>query len=166
MINTKNLRQRRNAGEFDQNISTGTYQPDSPPSNNLINGAILGIFVCIIVLVFGFLMGSCAHAQDLKASWYSVESLKREGTFKYSHGIMANGRRFKDEEKTCATRLWPLGTIVRVTHIKTKKSVIVKVTDRIGKRFAKTRIDLSKSAFQEIAILKEGLINVTVERIL
>jgi rare lipoprotein A (peptidoglycan hydrolase) len=46
-----------------------------------------------------------------------------------------------------------------------KTYVDVKVTDRIGKRFGKTRIDLSISAFRAIANLNIGLINVEVERI-
>jgi rare lipoprotein A len=116
------------------------------------------------------LMASCeklAMAQEipLKASWYSVESLKKEGTWKYSKGVMANGHIFSDNGFTCATRIFPLGTLVRVTNSISKSFVYVKVTDRIGKRFGKTRIDLSKLAFQRIASLNNGLVNVTVERI-
>jgi rare lipoprotein A len=78
---------------------------------------------------------------------------------------MANGHLFSDDKLTCATRLYNLGTILRVTNISNGKSVIVKVTDRIGKRFAQTRIDLSKSAFQSIADLKQGVIPVSVEEV-
>lgn len=101
--------------------------------------------------------------KELMASWYSVLSLHRDGQWKITNGKMSNGKVFKDEEKTCATRLFKLGCYLRVTNTRNRKSVIVKVTDRIGKRFAHSRIDLSSSAFKEIAELKEGVIPVKVE---
>jgi rare lipoprotein A len=99
----------------------------------------------------------------MKASWYSVESLKKEGTWKTSKGVMANGHQFKDTDYTCASNMHKLGTMLRVTNIKTGKSVNVKVTDRINVRFTYIRIDLSKQAFKEIADLDEGVIDVTME---
>jgi rare lipoprotein A len=98
----------------------------------------------------------------LIASWYSTASLKAEGTYSYSKGRMANGQQFSDNNLTCATRLYPLGTILVVTNVDNGKSVTVKVTDRISKRFAQTRIDLSRRAFSEIADLNKGLIKATV----
>ncbi len=76
---------------------------------------------------------------------------------------MANGQKFKEEEFTCATRLYPLGTTLLVKSLHTEKSVKVRVTDRISKRFGRTRIDLSKAAFMQIADLRQGLVNVKVE---
>ena len=102
------------------------------------------------------------QSYTLTASWYSVESLKQEGTYKYSKGVMANGELFTNGF-TCANRLYALGTMLRVTNIKTGKSVIVKTTDRIGKRFANTRIDLSQLAFSKLAKLEKGIISVNVE---
>jgi rare lipoprotein A len=104
-----------------------------------------------------------AEQNNLKASFYSINSLEREGTTKFSKNIMANGKRFDENALTCATRLYPLGTNLKITNPKNKKSVTVKVTDRIGKRFATSRIDLSKAAFKEIADLKQGLVEINVE---
>jgi rare lipoprotein A len=101
----------------------------------------------------------------MQASWYSVQSLKNEGTYKYSKGVMANGTLFVDDNLTCATRLYPLGTILRITNLDTKRSVEVKVTDRIGKRFTYKRIDLSKGAFSKIADCKSGIISCIVMEI-
>ena len=126
------------------------------------------VAVCMLLaLVMMMVCAKGCHAEGipLKASWYSIESLKREGTYKHSRGVMANGHIFSDNGFTCATRLFPLGSTLRVNMGLSKDYVIVKVTDKIGKRFAKTRIDLSRAAFQRIANLKEGLINVEVERI-
>jgi hypothetical protein len=124
--------------------------------------------VCLLTALFILVLWPHkAHAESipLKASWYSTESLKREGTWAYSKGRMANGHIFNDNKYTCATRLFPLGSMVRVTNSISKSFVDVKVTDRIGKRFAKTRIDLSKKAFEKLADLNDGLINVVIERI-
>lgn len=104
-----------------------------------------------------------AFADTLKASWYDTASLIKEGTWKHSQGRMANGQLFKDDSYICASRLHKLGTMLRVTNTKNNKSVTVKVTDRIGKRFAATRIDLSKRAFMEIADYKSGIVEVQIE---
>ena len=120
------------------------------------------VMICAIlgaVFVVGILNGQAG--QTLTASWYSVESLKKEGTFAYSKGIMANGKEFKDENKTCATRLYALGTVLKIMH--NGKFVVCVVTDRIGKRFAKTRVDLSRSTFAVLAPLSRGIIPVEVK---
>jgi rare lipoprotein A len=118
-----------------------------------------------LIIVLLIILNSPCFGQTLTASWYSVESLKREGTWAYSHGRMANGKVFKNENLTCATRLWRIGTTLRITSLATNESVIVKVTDRIGKRFAKTRIDLAEGAFRKIDDTDKGLIKVKVEKI-
>ena len=130
--------------------------------------AFIAIVVTLATVMFSCRDGDVIYASEvrkLKASWYSIESLKKEGTWKTSKGVMANGKQFKDEDSTCATRLFPLQTMLRITNTRNGKSVIVMVTDRIGKRFATTRIDLSRSAFSKIADLKEGLINIKVEEL-
>ena len=118
--------------------------------------------LCLIFIVM-FLGKAHAEAITLKASWYSESSLKKEGSWKLYKGVMANGEKFDEEKPTCATRLFELGRYVRVTNTRNGKTVICKVSDRIGKRFATTRIDLSRSAFEKIADLKVGLVPVTVE---
>lgn len=105
----------------------------------------LGVF-----LIFIFLSVPC-HAEVLTASYYDLASLKAEGTYKYSKGVMANGQRFSDVRLTAACNIFPLNSWLRITSIENGKSVIVKNTDRIGKRFATTRIDLSKKAFLNLA---------------
>lgn len=124
------------------------------------------IAVIVAILITMTICLSMARAEEtLKASWYSRASLVRDGQDRITHFIMANGKEFKDDQFTVATRLWPLGTWLRVSTLDGSKSVVVLVSDRIGKRFTKTRIDLSKSAFMEIADCKQGLVAVQVERI-
>lgn len=116
----------------------------------------------LIILILILSLPVNLYAQELIASWYSIDSLKQEGTYKHSKGVMANGQLFNDNAPTCATRLYPLNTWLCVTNIKSGQSIIVKVTDRIGKRFATKRIDLSKGAFSQIANLKQGIVSVKV----
>ena len=82
--------------------------------------------------------------------------------------MMANGKVFNENALTCATRLYPLGTILRISSSAYGKSVICKVTDRIAKKYATTRIDLSLAAMSTLGgkqALDAGLVKVQVERI-
>jgi rare lipoprotein A len=105
------------------------------------------ILISVLVIL---VLYSSAQAQELKASYYSSASLKAEGTWKHGEQNMANGKKFDENALTCATRLYPLGTHLRISLLFGTGSVDVIVTDRIGKRFATTRIDLSKRAFSEL----------------
>ena len=120
----------------------------------------LTIFLAIILLCV------LAHAAEEikygKASWYSVESCKQEGT----SGIMANGRRLQDDRLTCAIWGYRFGTLIRVTNLANNKIAEVIVTDRgPSKKLVKKGrvIDLSKGAFSQIADLKSGIISVKIE---
>jgi rare lipoprotein A (peptidoglycan hydrolase) len=124
--------------------------------------AFLGV---VLTLVFA----NYCYAQELTASFYSVKSLKQEGTYAYSKGIMANGKLFRDELACCACNSYPLGTHLRVTNLGNGKSVLVVVADRTAKRFKGKRIDLSRSAFIALVgnerALEKGLIKVSVEEV-
>lgn len=89
-------------------------------------------------------------------SWYSRNSpgVKRR---------TASGERFDDSKHTCALWHYPLGTQVRVTNLKTGKSVVCRVNDRGPSRRLKRRIiDMSRASFLKIGKLHEGLITVSV----
>lgn len=121
-------------------------------------GKPLAFLVAFIIL----LLSANLWVDEGTASWYSVESCKREGT----SGIMANGKELKDEELTCASWNYPLGTVLYVTNIENSKRIRVVVTDRgpTKKLFKEGRIiDLSKRAFSKLALLKQGIIKVKVE---
>jgi rare lipoprotein A len=134
--------------------------------------SIVTLFAILFIIVFSLIMlSTCdvtpARAENiyLQASWYSLSSLKSEGTFKYSKGVMANGKLFNEDAFTCATRDYKLGTILRITNLANGKTIQVMVTDRIAKRFTGKRIDLSKRAFEILTNghLELGVIKVKVE---
>jgi rare lipoprotein A len=117
-----------------------------------------------LIILFNILTYAQAEIY-LNASWYSRASLIKEGTWNNGERRMANGEKFNENNLTCANRLFPLGSLLLVTNVKSGKSVIVRTTDRIGVRFAKSRIDLSKGAFNKVANLSQGIIQVKVEKI-
>jgi rare lipoprotein A len=110
-----------------------------------------------------------APAEILIASWYSRASLVKEKTWKDGkEKRMANGEKFDDNKFTAACNLYSLDTWLLVTDIASNKKVFVKVTDRIAKRFDKTRIDLSKAAMLFLGgqrALEQGLLQVKVEEL-
>ena len=76
----------------------------------------------------------------------------------YYHGRQAaDGSIFRQDRMTAASNKHPLGSQIRVTNIENGKSVDVKVTDRLNKRYSQ-RVDLSKKAFKEIGNLKKGIL--------
>ncbi len=109
------------------------------------------------------------NAFAMQASYYSRAALIRDGQDKITHFIMANGKEFQDDALTCAAgKQYKLNTYLRIRNNENGKEVVVKVTDRINKRFYQTRIDLSKKAFETISGkqgFKQGLLQVSVEEI-
>ena len=124
----------------------------------------MSILSKIILATIIFISPCYAEVQNLTASWYSTQSLKEEGTWKHSKGVMANGQQFSDNAFTCACNSYKLGDRLRVIG-RNGRSVVVVVTDRTAKRFTGKRIDLSISAFSKISDTCRGLEKVTVEKI-
>jgi rare lipoprotein A len=80
----------------------------------------------------------------------------------YATGTMtASGERFDKNAMTAAHRKLPFGSVVRVTHRKTHKSVTVRINDRGP--FGRAIIDLSKGAATKLGIIREGVAPVRIE---
>ena len=73
---------------------------------------------------------------------------------------MANGKRYNPNHLVAAHPSYPIGTRLKVTNRKTKRSVVVTVTDRCS-----CSLDLSRAAFRQIGNLKKGRVPVSVSRI-
>ena len=90
------------------------------------------------------------HALDGIASYYWQEQMT------------ASGERFDKRALTAAHRTLPFGTRVRVTHVKSGRSVVVRINDRGP--FTKGRvIDLSEAAAQVIGMTGAGLAHVRLD---
>lgn len=81
---------------------------------------------------------------------------------KFNGRKTANGEIFSQKKMTAAHNTLPLGTYIRVTNLRNKKSVIVKVNDRLHAR-NKRLIDLTRAAAQQLGFIKSGLTRVKIE---
>jgi len=81
---------------------------------------------------------------------------------KFNGRRTANGEIFSQNKLTAAHNTLPLGTWLRVTNLRNKKTVIVKVTDRLHYR-NKRLLDLSKAAANQLSFRKSGLLPIKVE---
>jgi len=90
---------------------------------------------------------------DGLASWYG-------GKF---HGrLTSSGEVFDTNTMTAAHKLLPFGTLVRVTNKENGLSAVVKINDR-GPFVEGRIIDLSRAAADEIGMLGEGVVPVSLE---
>lgn len=70
--------------------------------------------------------------------------------------MTASGERFDKTDLTAAHRTLPMGTKVRVTHLKSGKAVTVRINDR-GPFIPGRVIDLSEAAADAIGMRSAGL---------
>lgn len=75
---------------------------------------------------------------------------------------MSNGQPYHRDSLTCAHKIYPLNSYLRVTNPANQRSVIVKVTDR-GPFGHNRLIDLSYAAAKELDIVRSGVAVVIVE---
>lgn len=87
------------------------------------------------------------------ASWYGPPYHNRRGS---------NGEVYNMNAMTAAHRTFPLGSIVRVTNVKTGDSALVRITDR-GPFIPGRVVDLSLAAARKLDVWKPGVAEVKVE---
>jgi rare lipoprotein A len=87
------------------------------------------------------------------ASWYGAPYHNRRGS---------NGELYNMHAMTAAHRTLPLGSIVRVTNVKTGHSALVRITDR-GPFVEGRVLDLSQAAAKKVDVWQAGVAMVRVE---
>lgn len=99
-----------------------------------------------------------------------LETVRGEATFyadKFEGRRTASGIPFRQNQMVAAHRLYPFGTLLRVTNTRNDRSVNVRVVDRgpFGKRAAQrnTIIDLSRRAASQLGYIEAGRTPVKVE---
>jgi rare lipoprotein A len=122
------------------------------------NRYIICFFLCACILIS---LGACASTRYERyrgthhgvASWYGSDF----------HGKpTSSGEPFDMYKLTCAHRIFPFGTRLRVTNISNNKSVICVVNDR-GPFIKGRDIDLSYAAANEIDLIAVGVGEVMIE---
>ena len=87
------------------------------------------------------------------ASWYGPP---------YHNRVGSNGEVYNMHAMTAAHRTFPLGSVVRVTNVKTGHSALVRITDR-GPFIPGRIVDLSLAAARKIDVWQPGIAEVKVE---
>jgi rare lipoprotein A len=112
-------------------------------------------YFCVLSLIFSiaFVIPS-AHAstgcnEEIArgaASWYGPG---------FENARTQSGERFNPAELSAAHPTLPFGTLVKVVHMRTRQSVMVRINDRGA--FKRSVIDLSESAAREIGMIDDGI---------
>jgi rare lipoprotein A len=111
--------------------------------------AIVGLFSLVGAAIPDASSGGSSQAAQVGfASWYGTRHQGRK---------TASGERFSRGQLTAAHRSLPLGTKVKVTNLRTKQHVVVKINDRGPYGGGKRRIiDLSEAAAQRVGLRARG----------
>ncbi len=88
-----------------------------------------------------------------RVSWYGGKFIGRKS---------ASGEIFTDTHMSAAAKSLPFGTLVRVTVPATKKSVVVRVTDRFAEHKGRA-LDISSAAADLLGIKRAGVANVQIQ---
>ena len=115
----------------------------------------------------GFLLNA-QHAHHVRASDKKRGTPKVEigvasyYSFKFKGRLTASGQRYDPMKMTAAHNRLPIGTRIRVTNIRNRRSVIVVVNDRLHYR-NKRLVDLSRAAASKLGYTGRGVTKVKVE---
>ena len=97
--------------------------------------------------------------KNVAAIQYGVASYYHD---KFEGRQTANGEIFTQTKLTAASNRFPLNCWVRVTNTRNKKSIVVRIIDRM--HHLNTRlIDLSRRSAEELQFISRGLVRVKVE---
>jgi rare lipoprotein A len=134
---------------------------------------------CIVGIAFAAftLSGACGNSATAAGAGTGANEQTRErksppkfsqtGRASYYHKSLrglrtSNGERYDPNAMTAAHRRLKLGTYVRVTHLRNKRSVIVRVNDRLPPR-GRAIIDLSSMAARKLGMIRTGIAKVRIE---
>lgn len=97
------------------------------------------------------LFSTTAFGQVGMASWYGAENSKS-----------STGKKLIRNKPAAAHRTLPFGTKIKVTSIRSKKSVVAVVDDR-GPYTRNRIIDLNRIAAVKLGMIKDGVTKVKIE---
>ena len=110
----------------------------------------------IIFLLISILSTFSVISQEVGDESYGIASFY--SNYFYNRKT-ANQELLKKTEFTAAHRIYPFNTLIEVTNLANKKSVIVRINDRGPYKYGRI-IDLTYAAAKKINIQKAGLVKV------
>ena len=111
-----------------------------------------------------FFISSCqpAGAQTVTASFYTLESVKKEG----NSGVTASGKKYNENLQTFAHRKYRFGTILKITNPKNGKWIYARCNDRGPSRWTHHDIDLTPRDFELRGLNKKrGVAKVKIKKV-
>ncbi|MFT3945331.1 MAG: septal ring lytic transglycosylase RlpA family protein [Agriterribacter sp.] len=122
----------------------------------------LPILISFVLLVIGSSFQNRQSGAGKKAAVYKKEGIASYYGGKFNGKRMANGGKFNEKKLTAAHNSLSLGTWVKISNLRNKKSVIVQITDRMHPKNRRL-IDVSSEAARKLGFLKRGVAKVRVE---
>ena len=122
-------------------------------------GRVLGLGLALLVAA------GCSHAPRPDAAPGSRLEETGVASFygrEFEGRRTASGERYRATELTAAHRTLPFGTVLRVTHLRSGRSVEVRVNDRGPHRKGRI-VDLSRRAAEALGMIGPGLARVRIE---
>lgn len=136
-----------------RNANQGKFAPSKPPKFKMMKRFIPVVIMMISTLGIYSFKNNATDAKTSFASYYHD---------KFNGRKTASGEIFSNSKLTAAHRTLPFGTVVKVTNLRTGKSVEVKINDR-GPFHSSRALDITKAAFNEIGDHNNGTMPIEYE---
>jgi rare lipoprotein A len=126
------------------------------------------LFACILLYQGSGLLHAQSAADSIRRIHRKVPVAAVDtGVASYYHSkfqgrLTASGELYDKEKMTAAHNRLPMGTRIKVTNLRNKRSVIVRVNDRLHHR-NKRLVDLSRAAAAKLGYIGRGITRVRVE---
>lgn len=115
----------------------------------------------MLVWCFG-VQHSLSAQQKSSPSQRTIYGLASYYANKFEGRLTANGEVFSQSKLTAACNVFPLGTKLKVTNLRNRKSVIVRTNDRLHPNTRRI-IDLTYTAASKLGFIHAGLARVRIE---
>ena len=121
--------------------------------------------ICAVLVLGAMALASCAGKPKSTSVTQRVVETQHGIASLYKDHRTASGERYSASAMAAAHRTWPMGTLVRCTHVHNGKSVIVRINDR-GPYTRGRIIDLTPAAANAIGLTRaHGLCRVRIDRL-
>lgn len=125
------------------------------------------LLVMILLLKGGFVLQAQSVGDSVLDASNKKIPVKQVGVASYYHSKFqgrktASGEQYDEKKMTAAHNRVPIGTWIKVVNLMNKRSVIVRVNDRMHRKNHRL-VDLSRAAASKLGYIGRGLTKVSVE---
>jgi rare lipoprotein A len=113
---------------------------------------MLAKIICLLLLLTPTLANAKVYQKGV-ASWYGRENK-----------VSSTGKRLQHNTPAAAHRTLPLGSKIKITSLRTKRSVVAVIVDR-GPYIKNRIIDVNLLAAVQLGMVKSGTARVTIQKL-